>query len=217
MPEASRLEGDTTATVYVVDDDISFLRSVSRLLKASGFRVATYTSASEFLAELNTELPGCVISDLMMPETDGIALQEALEARGHPLPIIFLTGHGDIPTSVQAIRRGAEDFLTKYAPKAQLLDAIHRGLARNDRERKERVSREGVRKAFAQLTDRELQVLTEVLKGKLNKQIAADLQIHERTVKLHRTNITRKLKVHSVAELTIMAQQAGVARWAESR
>jgi FixJ family two-component response regulator len=197
------------ATVFVVDDDISFLRSISRLLRASGFQVIIHNSAAEFLAELQPDMNGCVITDLMMPGIDGMALQEALRKAGSPLPILFLTGHGDIPTTVQAMRGGAEDFLTKQAPKRDLIAAVNRALAQNEHNRAERARLQALRQPFELLTDREREVLRHVVQGKLNKQIAADLGIHERTVKLHRTNLTAKLRVHSVAELTRMVQEAG--------
>jgi two-component system, LuxR family, response regulator FixJ len=196
--------------VFVVDDDVSFLRSISRLLRASGFQVVIHNSAAEFLAELQPDVSGCLITDLMMPGMDGMALQEALRRGGSPLPMIFLTGHGDIPTTVQAMRCGAEDFLTKHAPKADLIAAVNRALAQNEHNRAERARLETLRQPFELLTDREREVLRHVLQGKLNKQIAADLGIHERTVKLHRTNLTTKLQVHSVAELTRLVQEAGV-------
>jgi FixJ family two-component response regulator len=195
-------------TVFVVDDDVSFLRSVSRLLKASGFQVVIHNSAADFLAMLPSEAAGCVVSDLKMPDMDGMALQEALQKAGSPLPILFLTGQGDIPTTVQAMRRGAEDFLTKQAPAEVLLEAVRSALGRNAKERAERAHLQWLRERFALLTEREHEVLRHVVEGKLNKQIAAELGIHERTVKLHRTNITTKLRVHSVAELTRMAQEA---------
>jgi len=197
-------------TVFVVDDDVSFLRSLSRLLRASEFHVVAHSSAAQFLAELQPDMNGCVITDLMMPGMDGIALQSALQKAGCPLPILFLTGHGDIPTTVQAMRRGADDFLTKQAPKADLLAAVHRALAHNEQLRAENARLQALRQPFEKLTDREREVLRHVLQGQLNKQIAADLGIHERTVKLHRTNITTKLQVHSVAELTRLVQDAAV-------
>jgi len=196
------------ATVFVVDDDVSFLRSVSRFLQLSGFRVAVHKSAAEFLAMVKPDSSGCVITDLVMPGMDGMALQEALQKSGSPLPVLFLTGHGDIPVTVQAMRRGAEDFLTKHTPKHELLAAVNRALARGEQNRAERARLLALRQRFDLLTDREREVLRHVVQGKLNKQIAADLGIHERTVKLHRTNITTKLQVRSVAELTRMVQEA---------
>jgi FixJ family two-component response regulator len=192
----------TVPTVFVIDDDVSFLRSVSRFLGASGFQVAIHNSAAEFLAMLKPGMAGCVISDLKMPGMDGMALQEALQKAGSALPILFLTGHGDIPVTVQAMRRGAEDFLTKLAPKEDLIAAVKRALANNEKERAERARLQALRDRFELLTEREREVLQQVVQGKLNKEIAADLGIHERTVKLHRTSITTKLGVHSVAELT---------------
>ena len=198
------------ATVFVVDDDVSYLRSVSRLLRASGFQVVIHNSAAEFLEMLPPDARGCVITDLMMPGMDGIALQAALKAAGSPLPVIFLTGHGSIPSTVQAMRHGAEDYLTKNAPKATLLAAVNRALAHNAQTRAEHGRLQALRQPFALLTDREREVLRHVVQGKMNKEIAADLGIHERTVKLHRTHITTKLRVHSVAELTRLVQEAGV-------
>jgi two-component system response regulator FixJ len=200
------------ATVFIVDDDASFLRSVARLLRASGFRVVIHNSAAEFLTELQPATPGCVITDLLMPDMDGMALQEALRKAGSPLPIIFLTGHGDIPATVQAMRGGAEDFLTKNAPKDVLLAAVTHALARNQQELNRQSRLAALRQPFELLTDREREVLRHVVQGKLNKQIAADLGIHERTVKLHRTNLTTKLQIHSVAELTRLVEAAGVFR-----
>ena len=140
----------------------------------------------------------------------GMALQEALRKAGNPLPLVFLTGQGDIPTTVQAMRGGAVDFLTKRAPKEDLIAAVNRALARNQQEQTRQARLLALRQPFELLTEREREVLRHVVQGKLNKQIAADLGIHERTVKLHRTNLTTKLGIHSVAELTRMVQAAGV-------
>jgi len=196
--------------VHVVDDDASFLTAVSRLLRANGFSVKTYSSAHKFLAQRDADAPGCVLADLQMPEMSGLDLQAALTQSPNPLPILFLTGHGDIPSSVQAMRDGAEDFLEKRAPKEKLLDAVTRALARDSREREARDRQRELRALFETLTDREREVLSHVVQGRLNKQIAWDLGIHERTVKLHRTAITTKLKVESVAELTRLTQEAGI-------
>jgi two-component system response regulator FixJ len=201
---------EPTAIVHVVDDDTSFLTAISRLLRANGFSVKTYSSAHEFLAQRDADSPGCVLADLQMPEMNGLDLQSALTETPNPLPILFLTGHGDIPSSVRAMRGGAEDFLEKRAPKKKLLDAVTRALARGSRERELRARHRELRARFETLTERELEVLSLVVQGKLNKQIAGDLGIHERTVKLHRTAITTKLKVQSVAELTRLTQEAGI-------
>jgi len=200
----------TVPIVHVVDDDASFLTAVSRLLRANGFSVKTYSSAQNFLAHRDPDAPGCVLADLRMPEMNGLDLQAALAQTSNPLPILFLTGHGDIPSSVQAMRDGAEDFLEKRAPKEQLLGAVTRALARDSREREARDRRRELRALFDTLTDREREVLAHVVQGRLNKQIAWDLGIHERTVKLHRTAITTKLNVQSVAELTHLTQETGL-------
>ena len=188
--------------VRIVDDDASFLRAIARMLRASGFTVKTFSSAAEFLADPEPEIPGCVLVDLQMPAISGLDLQAALAKSGHSFPLIFLSGHGDIPSTVHAMRGGAEDFLTKLAPKSDLIEAVKRALARDTRERAERTRRNALRAPLATLTSREMEVLQHVVQGKLNKQIAADLGIHERTVKLHRTAITTKLGVQSTAELT---------------
>jgi len=201
---------ETTPIVHVVDDDASFLTAISRLLRANGFSVKTYSSAREFLAQRDADTPGCVLADLRMPQMSGLDLQTALAQTPNPLPILFLTGHGDIPSTVRAMRDGAEDFLEKTAPKKKLLDAVTRALARDSREREARARRCELRARLDTLTERELEVLAHVVRGQLNKQIAGDLGIHERTVKLHRTAITTKLKVQSVAELTRLTQEAGI-------
>ena len=200
----------TEPTVQIVDDDRSFLVATSRLLRASGFVVKTFSSAGDFLAQHDTDAPGCVLADLQMPGMNGLELQSALAQSPNPLPILFLTGHGDIPSSVRAMRGGAVDFLEKRAPKEKLIDAVKRALARDVQERGERARREELRSRFDALSERELEVLFHVVKGRLNKQIAGDLGIHERTVKLHRTAITTKLGVQSVAELTRLTLEAGI-------
>jgi FixJ family two-component response regulator len=191
-----------TSTVFVVDDDASFLASMERLLRAMGYDAACFKSAADFLANWPHPAAGCIVTDLQMPGMDGIALQEAVAQSNNPLPVIFLTGQGDIRTGVKAMRRGAEDFLTKTAPKKELIAAIDRALARDARERE-------MRSRFERLTPREREVLAHVLRGQLNKQIAADLGIDERSVKRHRTSLMAKLEVHSVAELALLAAEAG--------
>jgi two-component system response regulator FixJ len=197
-------------TVHIVDDDAPFLTATSRLLKASGFTVRAFGSADDFLAQRDEKALGCVLADVQMPGMNGLELQAALARSANPLPILFLTGHGDIPSTVRAMRGGAEDFLEKRAPKEQLLDAVRRALARDGMEREGRARRQALRARFDTLTPRELEVLGHVVRGQLNKQIAGDLGIHERTVKLHRTAITTKLQVQSVAELTRLTDEAGI-------
>lgn len=195
--------------VRIVDDDASFLTAVARMLRASGFAVKTFASAAEFLLRPELDVPGCVLVDLQMPGLSGLDLQEALAKEGRRLPVIFLTGHGDIPTTVQAMRRGAEDFLTKLALKKDLLEAVKRAIDRDARERAGRARLQALRERFSALTPREREVLRHVVQGKLNKQIAYDLGIHERTVKLHRNAIMTKLGVFSAAQLTQFWMEAG--------
>jgi len=200
---------EPTATVRIVDDDASFLSAVARMLKASGFKVKTFTSAREFLNQPEPEIPGCVLVDLQMPEFSGLDLQDALTQAGSPLPVIFLSGHGDIPTTVQVMRGGAEDFITKMAPKEELIGAIKRAFVRDASERSLRARKKALSAPFELLTPREREVLQHVVRGRLNKQIASDLGIHERTVKLHRTAITTKLRVQSTVELTRLWMECG--------
>lgn len=199
-------------TVYIVDDDASYLAATSRMLKASGFAVQTFASAGVFLATCGEgSAPGCAVVDLRMPDLDGLELQGALADMGNPLPILFLTGHGDIPSSVRAMRAGAEDFLEKRASREELIAAIQRALERDARQREARASGDALRARFASLSEREREVLSHVLRGRLNKQIAGDLEINERTVKLHRASIMAKLGVRSVAALVQLVQEADIA------
>ena len=204
------------ATIFLVDDDASFLTAVARMLRASGFAVKAFSSAAEFLAQPELDVPGCVLSDLQMPGLSGLEFQEALAKAGCGLPVVFLSGHGDIPSTVHAMRGGAEDFLTKRAPKEQLLDAVKRALARDAREREQRARLRELRARFDALTPREHEVLAHVLTGQLNKQIAGDLAIDERSVKRHRTSLMLKLQVQSVAELTHLVHEAGLASAGDS-
>jgi FixJ family two-component response regulator len=196
--------------IHIVDDDASFLRATSRSLRASGFAVKTFASAAEFFSQRDQDAVGCLVADLQMPRMDGLELQAALARTRNPLPILFLTGHGDVRSSVRAMRGGAEDFLVKTAPKAELLDAIRRAVARDARERKTRAQRREMKELIGTLSEREREVFGHVVRGRLNKQIADDLRIAERTVKYHRKRITTKLGVPSVAELTRLAHEAGV-------
>ncbi len=202
------MKESTAGIVHIVDDDASFLTSLSRFLRASGCQVKTFASAAALLNQVTPDATGCVITDLRMPGQSGLDLQEALATAGCPMPVVFLTGHGDIPASVRAMRRGAEDFLTKRAPKEQLLAAVQRALERGARDSAQHLRRRELRERLDRLTPREREVLDLVVRGKMNKEIADELAIHERTVKLHRTSITSKLQVHSVAELTRLALEA---------
>jgi len=200
--------------VYVVDDDPSFRTAVTRMLAAAGLSVQSYASGRELLAELSGEEPagdcGCVLADLRMPGLDGLQLQQACVAAGLELPFVFLTGHGDVPSAVAAMQHGAVDFLDKCAPQQALLASLERAIERNVRARAARAQRTQLDQLFGALTSREREVLGLVVHGRMNKQIAAALGIHERTVKLHRSAITTKLGVRSVAELTSLAREAGL-------
>ncbi len=198
-------------TVYLVDDDMSFLTALSRMLRASGLDdIRTFTSAAALLLDVSPESRGCIVTDLSMPGMDGLELQAALLSSGADLPIVFLTGHGNISSSVLAMRGGAIDFLEKLATHEELLAAIWRAIERDAAEHEARARVAELRRRFARLTPREIEVLRHVLSGAMNKQIAAKLGINERTVKLHRTSITTKVGVHSTATLTNWVRDAGV-------
>ena len=215
-PRAARVswEGlhpvDISATVHLVDDDCAFLAATSRLLAAKGFSVTAFDSASALLSRVSAETRGCVVTDLEMPDMSGLQLQASLALRGVGMPVVFLTGRGDIPSSVQAMRGGALDFLQKPAPTEQLLTAIIRALQKDAETYAARMRLEERRRRIATLTEREREVFALVARGRMNKQIAAVLGIHERTVKLHRTAITTKLGIHAVAQLAVLASEAGL-------
>lgn len=195
-------------TVYLVDDDPAFLTAMSRFLRAADYLVNPCHSAQNLLSQVSAETQGCIVADLDMPGVGGLELQSLLTSSGVAMPVVFLTGHGDIPSSVRAMREGAVDFLEKIAPQEQLVAAIARALARDAQTHAERAKLEERRRRFAALTERERDVLALVVQGRINKQIAATLGIHERTVKLHRTAITGKLGVRAVAQLAVLASDA---------
>lgn len=196
-----------TPVVRVVDDDEAFRTAITRLLKAGGFDVRAYSSAGDFLLEEGDLLPGCVVLDLKMPGPDGLELQSAIARRTNPLPIVFLTAHGDIAASVRAMKNGAEDFLTKPVKKEALFAAIESALVRDDRRRSEREERDRIRRRFEALSPRERVVLEHVVAGRLNKQIASAIGTSERTVKAHRARVMSKMGASSVAELVRSADR----------
>lgn len=198
----------SAGTIYLVDDDSSFLTALSRFLRAAGFPVVPCDSPADLLSRVSAETRGCIVADLDMPGVSGLDLQTLLLGRGIAMPVVFLTGHGDIPSSVRAMREGAVDFLEKIAPREQLTTAITRALERDAQMHAEHTRLQERRHRLAALTEREREVLALVVRGKMNKQIAASLGIHERTVKLHRTSITGKLGVHAVAQLAVLASEA---------
>jgi len=187
--------------VIIVDDDASIREALSELILSAGFQPVCFASTRELLDADILDSPGCLILDVRMPGASGLDLQNHLAQRGNPKPVVFLTGHGDIPMTVQAMKAGAVDFLTKPVRDQTLLDAVAAGIERDIRQRvQSRVLKEHLSK-LARLTPRERQVLREVAVGRLNKQIAFDLGISEITVKLHRGNVMRKMQLSSVGEL----------------
>jgi FixJ family two-component response regulator len=197
-------------TVHVVDDDATFRTAIARLLGASGYQVALYGSASELLEKLPDGGPGCILLDVKMSGLNGPQLQERLGEIGHKLPIVFLTGHGDVPTSVRAIKAGAEDFLTKPVPKKDLLAAIEHALNRYEEIRDHDSRIAALRSLVSRLTPREKEVFALVVRGKLNKQIAHELDIAERTIKAHRQQVMEKCQVQTLAELVLIAERLGI-------
>jgi len=199
-----------TPVIHIVDDDASFRSAISRLLKAAGYEVADYESAPLFLRTIADAKPGCVLLDVQMPSFDGLQLQEELARLAHDWPIIFMTGHGDIPTSVRAIKAGAEDFLSKPVSKETLLEAIERALVRYAGIRESQEQLDSYHALIATLTPRESEVFSLMVRGKLNKQIAHLLGTSERTVKAHRHMVMQKLQVQSFAEAVSIAERAGL-------
>jgi FixJ family two-component response regulator len=199
-------------TVFIVDDDAAVLKSLARLLRSARLDVAAFNSPAEFLEHHDPRAPGCLVLDLAMPGLNGLELQAALAAKGGSLPIIFLTGHGDIPTSVQAMKRGALDFLTKPVNDADLLSAVRAAIEQDGLARKARAELDDIQSRLASLTPREREVLTHVVAGHLNKQTAADLGTVEKTVKVHRARVMDKMKVQSLAELVRLAERAGLGK-----
>ena len=196
--------------VHVVDDDEDVRKGTARLITAAGFQARTYATASDFLEAVEPGSPGCLILDLRLPDHSGLDLQAVLTERGVPIPIVFVSGHGAIPDSVRAIRGGAVDFLTKPVDAKVLLAAVERALAQDEETRARRDRNEELRKRYERLTVREREVFLHLIRGQLNKQVAADLQITERTIKLHRANLLQKLEVGSMAELVRLAVDLGI-------
>ena len=200
----------TQPIIHIVDDDPSFRTAVTRLLRAAKYEVRGYRSASEFLDSQPCADPGCILLDLRMPGVNGLDLQQSLAQMEERPPIIFLTGHGDVPASVRAMKAGAVDFLTKPVPRETLLRAVQNALDVDAKERAARAVLRALRNRYEELTPREREVLAHVVSGKLNKQIAFDLGTTERTIKAHRASIMEKLAVESVAELVRLAQALGI-------
>lgn len=196
--------------LHVIDDDASFRTAIGRLLRASGYEVVLYRSGDEFLESPHNKEQGCILLDIRMSGLTGLELQDRLRKMDSILPIVFLTGHGDVPTSVRAIKAGAEDLLQKPVEKKVLLEAVERALARYRERRAEHDRLDAMRGLIAALTPREFEVFALVVRGKLNKQIAYDLGTSERTIKAHRQSIMQKLQVQSVAEAVSIAERLGM-------
>ncbi len=201
---------DPKPTVFVIDDDPSVLKSLRRLLRSLGFDAETFASAELFLARKHYDGIGCIILDVQMPGLSGMDLQEELNKADYHMPIVFITGHGDIPMSVQAMKKGAVDFLTKPFDDKELLRAVEKAIEKDTCTRAGYDETLDIRKRIELLTSRELEVLRYVITGMLNKQIALKLDIAEKTVKVHRGRIREKLRVDSVADLVRLAEKAGI-------
>ena len=200
----------TQSVIHVVDDDKSFRHAVARLLQATGYQVAHYDSGDHLLANLPGSGPGCILLDMRMSGLSGLELQDRLSKLNSILPIVFLTGYGSIPTSVQAIKAGAEDFLSKPVSKHTLLEAVERALVRYHERRHQRDRLDHLRTLVSALTLREREVFSLVVRGKLNKQIAHELGTSERTIKAHRHAVMEKLKVQTLAEAVSIAERLGL-------
>jgi FixJ family two-component response regulator len=199
----------SSPVIHIVDDDAAFRTALGDVLSACGYRVSLFCSAEELLAAVLCE-PACILLDVQMAGMSGPELQARLAELGCRLPVVFVTGHGDIPTSVQAIKTGAEDFLTKPVTKEQLLAAIERALKRYHDRCQQDVEIATLRALFCRLTPREREVFALLVRGKPHKQIAFALGTSERTIKLHRHNVMQKFEVHSLAELAVMAERLGL-------
>jgi FixJ family two-component response regulator len=200
-----------TPTVFVVDDDRSLRTSTERLLRSLGFAVQTFASAREFLAHGRPDGPACLLLDVRMPGVSGLDLQRELAQSGLQIPIVFMTGHGDIPMTVRAMKAGAVEFLTKPVRKQALIDAIQAAIDRDRVSHAERRDALALREHYEQLTPREREVMALVVAGLLNKQIAHELATAERTIKFHRAHIMQKMGAESLAALVRMADQLGLA------
>lgn len=194
--------------IYLVDDDPAVLRAVGRLLRSAGYTVQAYSSAAGFMAGHQPDAPGCLVLDVSMPGTSGLDLQDWLVRTRSLLPLVFLSGCDHVPSSVQAMKGGAVDFLTKPVDEAELLEAVNAALQRGRLLRRKQSDRAGVQALLSTLTTREREVFDHLLTGQLNKQIAADLGTVEKTIKVHRARVLRKLGVASIAELVHLAERA---------
>jgi FixJ family two-component response regulator len=199
-------------TVYVLDDEPEMVKALARLLRVKGFDVRGFTSARDFLEACQPNEIACLVLDVAMPELDGLALQRRLTYRGILMPIIFLTGHGDIPMSVRAIKAGATDFLTKPVDKTRLISAVRAALYAAESRHQIIAETAALSARLATLTPREREVMTHVVAGQLNKQIASDLGTGEQNIKLHRMHVMKKMGVESIADLVRAAERLGLSK-----
>jgi FixJ family two-component response regulator len=204
------MPAESSPVVFVIDDDASMRSAISRLLRAVGIDVQTFSAAQEFLSGELADVPGCLVLDVRLPGLSGLDLQKEMVARGIHYPIIFVTGHGDIPMSVQAMKAGAVEFLTKPFRDQDLLDAITQAIARAGTARSQRAELDELHKRFDLLTPREREVMTLVVAGMLNKQIAVSLRASEKTIKVHRGQVMRKMQADSLASLVRMSEKLGI-------
>jgi FixJ family two-component response regulator len=200
-------------TVYLVDDDAGVRKGLSRLLRARGYDVRPYSSPQEFLQQHDPAAPGCAVLDVAMPDLDGLGLQQALTAGGSHRPVIFITGKGDVPTSVRAMKAGALDFLTKPVKEGDLLEALLRARKRDAEHRLLSSELNSIQARIDTLTPREREVLVHVVAGRLNKQIAGDLGTVEKTIKVHRSRMMEKLGIRNVADLVRLAEKARISKY----
>ena len=198
------------AIIAIVDDDASAREGLQSLIRSAGWRVETFVSAQEFLGRRGAEAPSCLILDLQLPGLSGLDLQRRMADVGLEIPIVFLTGHGDIPASVRAMKAGAVEFLTKPFDEQKLFQAVQEAVERDRRTRQQHAEMREVRERYESLTPREQQVMREVVSGLLNKQIAAELDITEFTVKIHRGHVMRKMRADSLPDLVRMAEALGI-------
>lgn len=201
---------ESDAIIAIVDDDPSARKGLERLIRSLGWKAQSFGSAQEFLASAQTEAPSCLVLDLQLPGLSGLDLQKRMTEAGVETPIVFLTGHGDIPASVRAMKAGAIEFLTKPVDEQDLLNAIQEAIERDRRGRQQQADVRDLRDRYESLTAREQEVMQQVVFGLLNKQIAAELKITEDTVKFHRGHMMRKMRAGSLADLVRMAENLGI-------